>query len=82
MNKMLFAAMLTTIVGLTGCASTAETATDEVVAADAAQREARRELIQTGSRIPTGRTAMVSSTEGAEARKQMNDGAKPFKMSQ
>jgi outer membrane lipoprotein SlyB len=78
MNKMLFAAMLTTIVGLSGCATTAETATDDVVAADAAQREARRELIQTGTRIPTGRTAMVSATEGGEARKQMGDTAKPF----
>lgn len=81
MNKMLCAAMLTTIVGLAGCASTDGPATDDVVAADAAQREARRELIQTGSRIPTGRTAMVSSTEGGEARKQMNDGSKPLQIS-
>lgn len=82
MNKMLWAAMLTTIVGLTGCASTGEAVTDEIVAADAGQRQAKNQLIQTGSRIPTGRTAMVSATEGADARQQMNDGAKPFKMNQ
>lgn len=82
MQKMLFAATLTAIMGLTGCATTAEPVTDDVVAADAAQRQARNELIQTGTRIPTGRSAMVSATEGADARKQMNDGSKPFKMGQ
>jgi flagellar motor component MotA len=82
MNKMLFAAMLTTIVGLTGCATTAEPVTDDIVASDASQRQLKNQLIQTGSRIPTGRSAMVSATEGADARQQMNDGAKPFKFGQ
>lgn len=83
MNKMLFTATLATIVGLTGCATTAQEAQDQAPAvADAGPVKLRDQPTVTGSRIPGTRSSMVSATDAADAQRQIRDNASPFTFAQ
>ncbi len=82
MNKMLIAAMLTTIVGLTGCATTEQSADSAETTAEAGQSKIKDTSLVTGSRIPTSRSAMVSATDASDAQKQLRDNPKPFTFKQ
>lgn len=79
MNKMLLAATLMTMLGITGCATTESPDAPAVVSADAGPVKARDQSLVTGSRIPGTRSAMVSATSAADAQRQLRDNASPYR---
>ena len=79
MNKMLLAATLTTMLGMTGCATTEAPEAPAVASADAGPAKARDQSLITGSRIPGTRSAMVSATSAADAQRQLRDNASPYR---
>lgn len=79
MNKMLLAATLMTMVGMTGCATTESPEAPAVASADAGPVKARDQSLITGSRIPGTRSAMVSATSSADAQRQLRDNASPYR---
>jgi hypothetical protein len=82
MKKMLFAATLSTIFGLTGCATTEQPDAPAVAATDAGTVKQRDQQAVTGSRIPGTRSSMVSATDAADAQRQIRDNASPFTLKQ
>ena len=81
MNKMLLAATLMTMLGMTGCATTESPEAPAVASADAdaGPVKARDQSLITGSRIPGTRSAMVSATSSADAQRQLRDNASPYR---
>ena len=83
MNKMILAAALMTMFGLTGCAVTDRTEEPPAVgAAEAGPVKLRDQPVVTGSRIPGVRSSVVSATDAADANRQMRDNATPFAIKQ
>lgn len=82
MKKLLFAAALTTIVGLTGCGTLEPLDPPVVVASanniDMGPSKVKDQAQLTGSRIPNNRSSSVSATSAADAQQQMRDNASPF----
>jgi hypothetical protein len=78
MNKMLLVATLMTMVGMTGCATTESPEAPAVASADAGPVKARDQSLVTGSRIPGTRSAMVSATDAADAKRQLRDNTSPY----
>lgn len=83
MNKIVLAAALMTMFGLTGCATTNQAGeTPAVATAETGPLKLRDQPVTTGSRIPGARGAVVSATDAADANRQMRDNATPFAIKQ